>query len=491
MRIRYLVAMKAAGFNCLLLMLGLALWGCASPGSPEPPRQKHPNIIYILADDLGYGDLGCYGQEKLSTPSLDRLAMNGIRFTRHYSGSTVCAPSRSSLMTGMHTGHTPIRGNREIRPEGQWPLPDTVVTLAEWLKEAGYVTGAFGKWGLGFPGSEGDPVHQGFDYFFGYNCQRFAHRYYPAYLWENEEKVFLEGNDWKSRVTYAPDLIQQKAIEFIRQHRDTSFFAFLPVTIPHAELIVPEDDIFRQYLGTFPETPYLGGKGSDYGPDMEIGGYCSQENPHATFAAMITRLDRYVGEIAAVLDELGLSENTLIMFTSDNGPHLEGGADPGFFNSNGSLKGFKRDLYEGGIRVPFIVSWPGTIEPGRESDHLSAFWDVLPTLAELTGVDCGPTDGISFLPELLGKEQTEHVFLYWEFHERGGAQAILMEPWKAVRLNVGADPRAPLELYNLDDDPTEENNIAASYPELVTTLTEAMEGAREPSEIFNFGRPGN
>ena len=483
--------MKAARLDRLVLFLGLALSGCASQGGPEPQPYGKPNIIYILADDLGYGDLGCYGQEKFSTPNLDKLAMNGIRFTRHYSGSTVCAPSRSSLMTGMHTGHTPIRGNREIRPEGQWPLPDTVVTLAESLKEAGYVTGAFGKWGLGFPGSEGDPIHQGFDFFFGYNCQRFAHRYYPAYLWENEKKVFLEGNDWGSTVTYAPDLIQQKALEFIRQHRDTSFFVYLPVTIPHAELVVPEDDIFRQYRGTYPEIPYTGGEGSDYGPKMVIGSYCSQEYPHATFAAMVSRLDRYVGEITGVLEELGLSENTIVMFTSDNGPHLEGGADPRFFNSNGGLKGFKRDLYEGGIRVPFIVSWPGTIEPARESDHLSAFWDVLPTFAELTGFKCGPTDGISFLPELLGKKPYEHTYLYWEFHERGGAQAILMDPWKAVRLNVGEDPQAPMELYNLDEDPMEGTNVAASHPDMVKALAEAMEGAREPSDVFNFGRSGD
>ncbi len=394
-------------------------------------------------------------------------------------------------MTGLHTGHTPIRGNREIRPEGQWPLPDSVVTLAEQLKTAGYVTGAFGKWGLGFPGSEGDPVNQGFDYFFGYNCQRFAHRYYPAYLWENEKKIYLEGNDWSRTESYAPDRIQQKAIEFIRQNRDTSFFAFLPITIPHAELIIPDDELFRQYLGKFPETPYVGREGSDYGPALVIGSYCSQENPHATFAAMVARLDGYVGEIIDVVEELGLSENTVIMFTSDNGPHLEGGADPGFFKSNGGLRGFKRDLYEGGIRVPFIVAWPGTIEPGRESDHPSAFWDVLPTLAELVGFEDGQTDGISFLPELLGKQQTEHTYLYWEFHERGGAQAILMGPWKAVRLNVGKDPQAPLELYNLDEDPREGTNVAASHPELVKTLAEFMEGARKPSETFNFGRSGN
>jgi arylsulfatase A-like enzyme len=394
-------------------------------------------------------------------------------------------------MTGLHTGHTPIRGNQEVKPEGQWPLPAATVTLAEHLKEVGYVTGAFGKWGLGYPGSEGDPVNQGFDRFFGYNCQRYAHRYYPAYLWENSEKVYLEGNDWSHTETYAPDVIQQKTIEFIREHRDTSFFAFLPIVIPHAELIVPDDSIFHNYLGKYPETPYVGRPGADYGPDMVIGMYCSQENPHATFAAMIHRIDRYVGEIVSLIEELGLSENTIIMFSSDNGPHLEGGADPEFFNSNGGLRGYKRDLFEGGIRVPFIVSWPGTIKEAGVSDHPSAFWDVLPTLAELTGFEYGETDGISFLPELLGKEQSAHEFLYWEFHEMGGKQAILKDDWKAVRLNVGKDPNGSLELYNLEHDPFEQHNVADRHPELVESFARMMEEEREPSARFNFGRKPN
>ena len=469
------------------LILALATSGCASKNSAAVVKKVHPNIIYILADDLGYGDLGCYGQKKFDTPHLDQLAMDGIRFTRHYSGSTVCAPSRSVLMTGLHTGHTPIRGNQEVKPEGQWPMPASAETLAERLKEVGYVTGAFGKWGLGYPGSEGDPVNQGFDQFFGYNCQRYAHRYYPEYLWENKEKVYLEGNNWCTTGSYAPDLIQQRTIDFIRAHRDTSFFAFLPIVIPHAELIVPDDDIYRQYLGKFPETPYAGRPGADYGPHMVISMYCSQDNPHATFAAMIHRIDRYVGEIVEVVEELGLSENTIIMFTSDNGPHMEGGADPVFFNSNGGLRGFKRDLYEGGVRVPFIVAWPGTIQQGGVSDHQSAFWDVLPTLADLTGFECKETDGISFLPELLGSEQPKHQFLYWEFHEMGGKQAILMDEWKAVRLHVGKDPNGSLELYNLESDPFEENNVANAHPDLAETFVRMMEEAREPSAKFNFG----
>ncbi len=254
----------------LALIMALLMSACAPKDRVEGEERVPPNIIYILADDLGYGDLGSYGQQKFSTPHLDQLARDGIRFTRHYSGSTVCAPSRSVLMTGLHTGHTPIRGNQEVKPEGQWPLPAATETLAERLKEVGYVTGAFGKWGLGFPGSEGDPVNQGFDHFFGYNCQRYAHRYYPEYLWENSEKVYLEGNDWSTTETYAPDVIQQKTIDFIRENRDTTFFAFVPIVIPHAELIVPDDEIFSQYLGKYPETPFVGRQGADYGPGMVI-----------------------------------------------------------------------------------------------------------------------------------------------------------------------------------------------------------------------------
>ncbi len=478
--------MRKALSLCVTVLL-LFSSGCGSGVSNDTQTESPPNIIYILADDLGYGDLGCYGQEKFATPHLDQLAMDGIRFTRHYSGSTVCAPSRSVLMTGLHTGHTPIRGNQEVKPEGQWPMADSVHTLAELLKDAGYVTGAFGKWGLGFPGSEGDPVNQGFDQFFGYNCQRFAHRYYPEYLWENSEKVMLPGNDWSTTKTYAPDVIQEKTLEFIRSHRDTSFFAFVPIVIPHAELIVPEDEIYQEYKGRYPEEPYEGRPGADYGPDMVIGMYCSQEEPHATFAAMVHRIDLYVGEIVQELEELGIAENTLIMFTSDNGPHQEGGADPDFFHSSGGLRGVKRDLYEGGVRVPMIAAWPGTIAKGKITHHVSAFWDVLPTLSEVAGFEVDQSDGISFLPALLGEKQPTHEFLYWEFHERGGKQAILSDPWKAVRLGVGQNPNGPLELYNLQEDPIEANNVADKHPELVEKFSRMMEKERIPSSKFNFG----
>lgn len=470
-------------FFCVLACLS----SCASDRDSKAQEPVSPNIIYILADDLGYGDLACYGQELFPTPNLDILAAQGMRFTRHYSGSTVCAPSRSVLMTGLHTGHTPIRGNREVQPEGQAPLPASVLTLAEMLKSAGYVTGAFGKWGLGFPGSEGDPNLQGFDVFFGYNCQRYAHRYYPEYLWENDKKFFLEGNDRTHTTTYAPDVIQERTLEFIRKYKDSTFFAYVPIVIPHAELIVPDDEILASFRGKFPENAYEGGPGADYGSDMVIGKYCSQEEPHAVFASMVHRIDTYVGEIQSTLDELGIAENTVLMFTSDNGPHREGGADPEFFNSNGGLRGVKRDLYEGGIRVPFIVSWPGHVEGGSVSDHISAFWDLVPTVADIAGFDAPANDGISFLPELTGGEQPEHDFLYWEFHEQGGKQAMLKDGWKAVRLQVGEDPEGPLELYNLKNDPREVNDVAADHPELVKEIDRAMKEARNPSEQFRFG----
>lgn len=479
--------MHTGSWIFIALFAGVILTGCGA-GKNSGTEEEHPNIIYILADDLGYGDLGSYGQERFSTPNLDKLALEGLRFTRHYSGSTVCAPSRSVLMTGLHTGHTPIRGNQEVKPEGQSPLPASSFTLAEMLQSAGYVTGAFGKWGLGFPGSEGDPLEQGFDTFFGYNCQRFAHRYYPEYLWEDDRKVFLEGNDWTQAVTYAPDLIQEKTLQFIRQHKDSTFFAYVPFVLPHAELIVPDDEVFKSYLGRYPEEPYPSRSGSDYGPGLVIPMYCSQENPRATFASMVHRMDAYVGEIIATLEELGIEEKTLIIFTSDNGPHMEGGADPDFFNSNGGLRGVKRDLYEGGVRVPMIVSWPGTIKGNRTSEHISAFWDVFPTMAELSGTEAPVGDGLSFLPELYGGEQAKHDFLYWEFHEQGGKQAMLMDPWKAVRLGVGKNPSAALELYNLEEDPKEEHNVAAAHPDLVEKFEKAMMEARVPSERFNFGR---
>jgi len=453
--------------------------------APEPPSS--PNIIYILADDLGYGDLSCFGQQKFKTPNIDALAASGIRFLQHYSGNTVCAPSRSALMTGYHTGHTPIRGNKEVQPEGQHPLPDTSITVAELLKEAGYVTGAFGKWGLGAPGSEGDPNKQGFDRFFGYNCQRLAHHYYPYHLWDNQEKVMLEDNEGQQTGTYAPQLIHDEALAFLEENQDTTFFLYYPSLIPHAELVAPEA-YMEQFRGEFlPEKEY---EGVDGGERYRTGPYASQKESHAAFVAMVTLLDDQVGEIVAKVKELGLEEETIIIFTSDNGPHLEGGADPDYFNSNGALRGYKRDLYEGGIRVPTIASWKGKITPSRATPHISAFWDFMPTACELAGIEAPPQiDGISYLPTLLGNQQKPHEYLYWEFHERGGRIAVRKGQWKAVKYNVSADPEAKIELYNLSGDIGEKNNVAAEHPEIVAEMAEIMENARTPSDVFAFKTP--
>ena len=446
--------------------------------------KKLPNIVYILADDLGYGDLSCYGQEKFSTPNIDRLAADGMLFRQHYTGCTVSAPSRSSLMTGQHTGHTPIRGNKEWDPEGQWPLPASSFTVAEMLSERGYTTGAFGKWGLGFVGTVGDPNLQGFDEFYGYNCQRLAHNYYPFHLWHNNEKILLHENDSGKTGTYSTDLIHKAALDFMTQNSDKPFFIFYPTVIPHAELFAKEEYMER-FRGKFdPEKSY---KGTDDGPTFRLGPYGSQPEGHAAFAAMVAQLDDYVGELIDKLRELNLEDNTIVMFASDNGPHLEGGADPDYFNSNGPLRGYKRDMYDGGIRTAFIVKWPGKVKPGSVSDHVSAFWDVLPTLAEISGsVIPDGVDGISFLPELTGKKQKKHEYLYWEFHEQGGKMAIRMGDWKAVKLNVDKTPGGTVELYDLSADIGETNDLSASNPELVEKLEKLMDDAHTPSDIFPF-----
>ena len=476
-------------FNNSLVISGLFLlfiiYGCGENNLKinQDSNQK-PNIIYILADDLGYGDLGCYRQSKFKTPNIDKLAEGGIRFTQHYSGSTVCAPSRSSLMTGQHTGRTFIRGNKGAKPEGQHPIPSAVLTFAELLQNAGYKTGAFGKWGLGPPGSEGDPNMQGFDDFFGYNCQSLAHNYYPYHLWNNQSKVIIEENSGTSTSIYAPELIHENALKFIEENKDTTFFLFYPSVIPHAELLAPKKymDKFRgKYL---PEKKYAG---TDNGPRYKKGGYGSQDEAHAAFVAMITILDEQVGEITAKLKELGISDNSIIIFTSDNGPHLEGGADPDYFDSNGEFKGYKRDLYEGGIRVPMIASWPQKINPNITSDHISAFWDVFPTICDIIQIDKpNNIDGISFLPELLGQKQDEHDYLYWEFHEKGGRQAVRLGNWKGVRLNMQSNPDAPIELYDLSNDIGEEIDLALENPEMVEKIATIMEKEHTYSEDFSF-----
>lgn len=470
------------GLSVIFLFAG----GCNSgPKQPEGSVNHQPNIIYIVADDLGYGDLSCYGQEHFETPNIDRLAREGIKFTSHYAGSTVCAPSRSALMTGLHTGHTHIRGNKEWQPEGQWPLPDSAFTLAEMLKDAGYTTGAFGKWGLGFVGTSGDPNTQGFDRFFGYNCQRLAHNYYPDHLWDNDDKIVLEGNLNRGTAHYGPMEIHEEALQFIREQNGQPFFMFYPSVIPHAELVAPEP-YMAKYRGKFlPEKRY---EGVDDGDNYRLGPYGSQEECHAAFAAMVTLLDEQVGEIVDLVDSLGLAENTLIIFTSDNGPHVEGGGDPDYFDSNGPFTGYKRDLYEGGIRVPMLARWQGRITSGTETDHVSAFWDVMPTLADILNIELGrKIDGISFLPVLEGRtDQRKHEYLYWEFHERGGRQALRKDDWKIVRYDIEKDPSGDLQLFNLKNDPSESQNLAAGHPEKLKELAGLMEKARVTNDIFRF-----
>lgn len=463
----------------IITLIFAALCSCTN-SLPEKP-----NIVYILADDLGYGDVSSYGQKLFKTPNIDRMATEGMRFVQHYSGSTVCAPSRSSLMTGLHTGHTQIRGNKPWQPEGQWPLADSAITVAEALKEAGYATGAFGKWGLGFIGTDGDPENQGFDEFYGYNCQRIAHNYYPYHLWDNDKKVILEGNIDTLQGEYAPDLIHARALQFIEKHKDEPFFLYYPNVIPHAELLVPES-YMQPYRGKFlPEKSF---KGRDSGPGYKTGAYGSQPESHAAFVGMIDYLDKTLGEVLDKLEELGLTEKTIVFFSSDNGPHMEGGADPKYFNSNGIYRGFKRDLYEGGIRVPFVVRWPGQITAGSVSKHVSAFWDMFPTFTELAGGEKPDyLDGISIVPSLIGKgKQKEHKYLYWEFHERKGRVAVLMDQWKGIRYNVNEDPDSPLELYNLNNDPEEKQNVAAANPDIVKKINEILKNARVASPDFKL-----
>jgi arylsulfatase A-like enzyme len=464
----------------LLLLLGLAGLAVGHAG-------EQPNVIYILADDLGYGDLSCYGQTRFETPNLDRLAGEGMRFTQHYSGSSVCAPARCSLLTGFHTGHAAVRNNSEVKPEGQKPMPADTYTMGHLFKEAGYRTGIFGKWGLGAPDSASEPLKMGFDRFYGYNCQRQAHHYYPYFLWDDDQRIMLWNNFGKERGDYAPDLIQDEVLDFIEENKDQPFFCYYAAIQPHAEMFAPEA-YMEKYRGRF--LPEKSHKGVDDGPKFRKGPYGSQPEGHAAFAAMVNVLDDDVGEIVAKLEELGIADNTLIIFSSDNGPHREAGHDPQYFQSNGGLRGLKRDLYEGGIRVPMIAWWPRQIDPGTTSSHISAFWDVLPTMAELTGLDLPvEVDGLSFLPTLTGEgEQAVHSHLYWEFHSSNGRAAVRMGPWKAVRYKVALDPDSPLELYNLEDDPTESTNVAQDHPDRVQQLDQILKDSRTPSPVptFNF-----
>ena len=456
----------------------LSLSGCTDGLRQDVGRSSKdkPNIIFIMADDLGYGDLGCYGQAQIKTPHIDRLSAQGMRFTDHYAGSTVCAPSRCSLMTGLHTGHTYVRGNREIKPMGQLPLLPDTVTMPKVLKKVGYATALTGKWGLGGPGSTGIPNKQGFDYFFGYLCQRHAHNYYPEFLFRNEERIPLPGNKIANpredgagvaveRGQYSHDMIAAEALQFIEKNQDRPFFLYLAVTLPHAN-------------------NEAGRKGMEV-PDYGIYKDRDWPEPQKGHAAMVSRLDRDLGRIMETLRKSGIDKKTLVLFTSDNGPHREGGANPEFFDSNGPLRGSKRDLYEGGIRVPLIARWPGKIRPGTTSHHVSAFWDFLPMFAELAGVEnLPPADGISMVPTLLSApaKQKRHEFLYWEFHERGSKQAVRMGDWKAVRFGAGGK----LELYNLKEDIGEKHNVAERHPGIVAKIEDYLKTARTESQFWSL-----
>ena len=431
-----------------------------------------PNIVYIMADDLGIGDLGCYGQQQIKTPSIDGLARNGMMFMRHYSGSSISAPSRCTLLTGKHTGHAAIRGNKPVTlADGEkydTPLPAKEVTVAKLLKQKNYRTACIGKWGMGGPDSEGHPNRHGFDYFYGYLGQGHAHSYYPPFLFENNEKIMLEKKH------YSHNLIVEKALDFIDKNAEHPFFLYFSPTIPHAELAVPEENM-QQYEGQFQEKPFAGGH------------YCAQPKPRAAYAAMVTLLDTNVGQIIELLKRKGVYENTIIIFTSDNGVHKEGGHDPEYFNSNAGLRGIKRDFYEGGIRTPFIVEWPGMIAPGSRNQHVSAFWDFLPTVCDITGISTPhDIDGISYLPVLKGLEQPEHDYLYYEFYEKQGTQAVIQDDWKLISLQVNAPKKTHYELYNLKTDPKEQHNVAVLHPDRVEQLKALIKQAHTKNPIFNY-----
>lgn len=489
--------MRGVNTHCAVLIAVAVSAGVSAGARP-------PNLVFILADDLGYGEVGCYGQQKIRTPNLDRMAAEGLRFTRHYSGNAVCAPSRCVLMTGRHPGHAFIRDNREAgKGEGQVDIPADTVTLARLLKTGGYATGAYGKWGLGTPDGTGNPLSQGFDHFFGYICQGHAHSLYPSFLRDDGREFPLKNeppvpghmkmppgadpNDpgvyaaFKG-ADYAPDRIHEKAIAFLRANKDRPFFFYYPNVIPHLALMVPDAGVkaYEGKLGDDP--PYTGDKG-----------YTPHRTPHAAYAAFITHLDTQVGEVLTTLRELGLDKDTLVVFTSDNGPtHDVGGVDAVFFDSAGGLRGRKGSLYEGGIRVPCIARWPGKIPAGKATDFVSGFEDWMPTFLDVTGaakdIPAG-TDGVSLLPTLLGRSQPARSFLYREFAGYGGQQAVWQGSWKAVRQALQPKgkkaPGAPVtELYNLASDPAEASDVAARNPEVLAQLEALMKAQHTPSAEF-------
>jgi len=472
--------------------------------------------VFILADDLGYAEVGSYGQQLIETPNIDDLATHGMKFTQFYSGAPVCAPARCVLMTGKHLGHAYIRGNDEWRErgevwdfakavedpglEGQRPIPDSVITVAEILQQAGYSTGCVGKWGLGAPFTEGAPNRQGFDFFFGYNCQRQAHTYFPRHLWKNDEKVWLSNElvvpgtkldpgadslDEKSYAKYAldeyaPDLMFEATMKFLEESYENPFFLYFATPIPHVPLQAP-DSLIRYYRHKFgDEVPYLGERG-----------YFPARFPRATYSAMVTYMDMQVGLIVKKLKELGVYENTVIFFTSDNGPTYAGGADSEFFDSAAPFSSEqgrgKGSVYEGGIRVPFIVQWPGMITPSTTSDHMGSFYDMMPTFCDLAGLKAPEdTDGLNIVPTLKGVDvQEKHKFLYWEYPASGGQQAVRMDNWKAVRQNM-FDGNLEIELYDLSTDITESKNIAGENPDVISEIERIMNEQHRTATVDRF-----
>jgi arylsulfatase A len=488
------------------IALLLSLAGTASDARSAEQARK-PNIVFVLADDLGYGDIGPYGQRIIHTPTLDKLAAEGMRFTQHYTGSPVCAPARCVLMTGKHPGHAFVRDNKEIGAwysfQGQLPLPSGEPSLAAELKAAGYATGAFGKWGLGRVGSTGDPLKKGFDHFFGYNDQRHAHNYNPHYLIDDEGRFAVPGNENVSEKEglsiaqgsdpndpasyanfigkqYAPDLCNERALQFIRENKDRPFFLYYPTIVPHLALQVPEDSL-AEYKGKLDDKPYTGGDG-----------YLPHQYPHAAYAAMITRMDRDIGRMVQLVKELGLEDDTIFVFTSDNGAVFKlAGFDPAYFKSNADLRGFKQDIYEGGIRLPLIVRWKAHVSAGTTADYVSGHEDWMPTLLDLIGAKAltpKTCDGISFAPTLLGKPQPPRPFLYREFHGAGGQQSVRVGDWKLLHRNLLGKAKKPpsptTELYNLATDRSEKKNVAAAHQDVVARLQKIMDQQHTPSKEF-------
>lgn len=507
-------------FSILLLYSSLLTLPLPAVGKEKKVDTNPPNIIFILCDDMGYGDLGCYGQRYIRTPNIDRMAQEGMRFTQAYAGSPVSAPSRATLMTGQHSGHTHVRGNREYWPDtsvmkygrneeyvvtGQEPYDPEHIILPEIMKANGYTTGVFGKWAGGYEGSCSTPDKRGVDEFFGFICQFQAHLYYPNFLNSYSkslkdtavQRIVLDknirypmfGEDYRKRTQYSADLIHRKAMEWIDvQQKGKPFCGFFTYTLPHAELVQPADSILKYYRRIFVEDKRWEG-------NMQSR-YNAAGHTHAEFAGMVTRLDTYVGEILSKLKEKGMDENTLVIFTSDNGPHEEGGADPAFFRSAGKLRGLKRQCYEGGIRVPFIARWPGEIPAGKVNDHQLAFYDVMPTFCEMIGDRRFPEkylndelagdcfDGISFFPTLTGNdsEQCRHEFLYWEFHETDQI-GVRMGDWKMLV------DKGKVHLYNLAEDIHEDHDVAAHYPDIVRRMKDIIEREHKPNSLFHVTLP--